>query len=144
VTAVTDAEKGRVYDGLSIDHSCIFRGSRAPAVLATDRQIEMEGNMTRTLATFAVAASLAAGAVALPKEANATCFGCYVGAGVVGGLLLGAALASPPVYAAPPPVYVAPAPTVVYAAPAPPPCYWQTQRVWTGYNWAYQRARVCY
>jgi hypothetical protein len=114
-------------------------------VLATDRQIEMEGNMTRTLATFAVAATLAAGAVALPKEANATCFGCYVGAGVVGGLLLGAALASPPpVYAAPPPVYVAPAPTVVYAAPAPPPCYWQTQRVWTGYNWAYQRARVCY
>jgi len=46
------------------------------------------------------------------------------------------------VYAAPPPVYVAPAPAVVYAAP--PPCYWQTQRVWTGYNWAYQRVRVCY
>jgi hypothetical protein len=114
-------------------------------VLAVDRQIEMEGNMTRTLATFAVAATLAAGAVALPKDANATCFGCYVGAGVVGGLLLGAAIASaPPVYAAPPPVVVAPAPAVVYAAPAPPPCYWQTQRVWTGYNWAYQRVRVCY
>jgi hypothetical protein len=122
-----------------------FRGlAGAGRVLATDHQIEMEGNMTRTLATFAVAATLAAGAVALPKEANATCFGCYVGAGVVGGLLLGAALAAPPpVYAAPPPVVVAPAP-VVYAAPAPPPCYWQTQRVWTGYNWAYQRVRVCY
>jgi hypothetical protein len=104
--------------------------------------------MTRTLATFAVAATLAAGAVTLPKEANATCFGCYVGAGVVGGLLLGAAIASaPPVYAAPPPppVYVAPAPApVVYAVPAPPPCYWQNQRVWTGYAWAYQRVRVCY
>jgi hypothetical protein len=97
------------------------------------------------LATFAVAATLAASAVALPKEANATCFGCYVGAGVVGGLLLGAAIASaPPVYAAPAPVVVAapPPPAVVYAAP--PPCYWQTQRVWTGYNWAFQRVRVCY
>jgi hypothetical protein len=127
--------------------SAAFSGlAGARWVLATDRQIEMEGNMTRTLATFAVAATLAVGAVALPKPANATCFGCYVGAGVVGGLLLGAAIASaPPVYAAPPPpVYVAPAPAVVYAAPAPPPCYWQTQRVWTGYNWAYQRARVCY
>ena len=92
--------------------------------------------MTRTLATLAVAATLAAGAVALPKEANATCFGCYVGAGVVGGLLLGAAIASAP------PVYVVPAPVAVVAAP--PPCYWQTQRVWTGYNWAYQRVRVCY
>jgi hypothetical protein len=104
----------------------------------------MEGNVTRTLATLAVAATLAAGAVALPKEANATCFGCYVGAGVVGGLLLGAAIASaPPVYAAPPPAYVvAPAPVAVVAAP--PPCYWQTQRIWTGYNWAYQRVRVCY
>jgi hypothetical protein len=113
-------------------------------VLAVDRKIEMEGNMSRTLATLAVAATLAAGAVALPKEANATCFGCYVGAGVVGGLLLGAAIASaPPVYAAPPPpVYVVPAPVAVVAAP--PPCYWQTQRVWTGYNWAYQRVRVCY
>jgi hypothetical protein len=92
--------------------------------------------MTRTLATFAVAATLAASAVALPKEANATCFGCYVGAGVVGGLLLGAAIASAP------PVYAAPPPAVVYAAP--PPCYWQTQRVWTGYNWAFQRVQVCY
>ncbi len=49
--------------------------------------------MTKTLATFAVAATLAAGAVTLPQDANATCFGCYVGAGVVAGALLGAAIA---------------------------------------------------
>jgi hypothetical protein len=91
--------------------------------------------MTRIFATVAVAATLTAGATALPDQANATCFGCYVGAGVVAGALLGAAIASPP------PVYAAPAP-VVYAAP--PPCYWQTQRVWNGYYWALQRVRVCY
>jgi hypothetical protein len=95
--------------------------------------------MKRALATLAVATTLAAGAVALPQDANAACFGCYVGAGVVAGALLGAAIAAPPpVYAYPPP------PTVVYAAPAPPPCYWQNQRVWNGYVWTYQRVRVCY
>ena len=89
--------------------------------------------MTKTLATLAVAATLAAGAVAIPKDANAACLGCYVGAGVLGGALLGAAIASsaPPVYAAP-----------VYAAP--PPCYWQRQRVWNGYYWTWQPVRVCY
>jgi hypothetical protein len=96
--------------------------------------------MTRTLATFAVAATLATGAVALPKDANATCFGCYVGAGVVAGALLGAAIAAPP------PVYAYPPPAPVYYAPPPPPppCYWQTQRVWDGYAWGLQRVRVCY
>jgi hypothetical protein len=92
--------------------------------------------MTKTLATLAVAATVAAGAVAIPKEANAACLGCYVGVGVLGGALLGAAIAS----SAPPPVYYAPAP--VYAAP--PPCYWQRQRVWNGYYWTSQPVRVCY
>src|SRR5262249_31554735 len=86
-----------------------------PGVGAT-RPDERESGMIKTLGTLAVAATLAAGAVAIPKDANAACLGCYVGAGVLGGALLGAAIAS----AAPPPVYVAPAP--VYAAP--PPCYW--------------------
>src|SRR5919204_228587 len=99
----------------------VNQGGASPEPLnlpgAGDRQPDkMECGMTKTLATLAVAATLAAGAVALPKEANATCLGCYVGVGVLGGALLGAAIASP----APPPVYYAPAP--VYAAP--PPCYW--------------------
>ena len=99
------------------------------------RPHEMESGMTKTLATLAVAATLAAGAVAIPKDANAACLGCYVGAGVLGGALLGAAIASsaPPVYAAPAPVYA-----------APPPCYWQRQRVWNGYYWTWQPVRVCY
>src|SRR5262245_37728 len=115
-------------------------GVWGPPVPAMGRQIRWRVGMTRLLATVAVAATLTAGAVALPNDANATCFGCYVGAGVVAGALLGAAIAAPP------PVYAYPAPAPVYYAPPPPPppCYWQTQRVWTGYAWGYQRVRVCY
>ena len=133
MTIVTDADSGRVT-------MLVNRGGASPEPLnlpgAGARQPDkMECGMTKTLATLAVAATLAAGAVALPKEANATCFGCYVGAGVLGGVLLGAAIAS-----SPPPAYYAPAP--VYAAP--PPCYWQRQRVWNGYYWTWQPVRVCY
>ena len=100
--------------------------------------------MTKTLATLAVAATLAAGAVAIPKDANAACLGCYVGAGVLGGALLGAAIASsaPPVYAAPAPVYAAP-PPVYYA---PPTCYYAPGApVWDQWRgiWVRPQVRVC-
>jgi hypothetical protein len=90
--------------------------------------------MTKILATLAVAATLAAGAVAIPtSQANAACFGCYVDAGIAAGLIGGALIAgaTAPAYGYAP----------VYAGPA---CGWQTQRVWNGYGWQYQRVRVCY
>src|SRR5262245_65858058 len=104
-------------------------GVWGPPVPAMGRQIRWRVGMTRLLATVAVAATLTAGAVALPDEANATCFGCYVGAGVVAGALLGAAIASPP------PVYACPATaSVYYAAPTPPPtCYSESTRVTDDY-----------
>jgi hypothetical protein len=95
----------------------------------------MEGIMTKTLLAFATAATLAAGTLAVPSTADAHCFGCAVGAGIVAGALLGTAVAasSGPYYGG---GYYAPA----YGAP----CYWQTQRFWNGFNWDYRRVRVCY
>jgi hypothetical protein len=93
-----------------------------------------EGAMIKTLAMLGVAAALATGAVAIPtSQANAACFGCYVGAGIAAGLIGGALIAgaTAPAYGYAP----------VYAGPA---CGWQTQRVWNGYGWQYQRVRVCY
>ena len=92
----------------------------------------MEGIMTRTLLALATAATLAAGALAVPSKADAHCYGCAVGAGIVAGALLGTAIASSsgPSYGG------------YYAYGAP--CYWQTQRFWNGFGWEFRRARVCY
>jgi hypothetical protein len=55
--------------------------------------------MMKTFTGLAVAATVAAGAVvAAPQQAEARCVGCYVGAGIVGGARLGAAIASSPRY----------------------------------------------
>jgi hypothetical protein len=63
-----------------------------------------------------------------------------VAGGLIGGTLLGAAIASRP--APPPPVY--------YAAPPPPPvyveepaCRYVGERFWDGYGWRYRRMEVC-
>lgn len=66
-------------------------------------------------------------------------------AGLVGGLLLGSALAAPPVYAGPPAMYGAPAP--VYVPPydyAGPGCYWRNVQEWVGYGWSLVPRQVCY
>ncbi len=56
---------------------------------------------------------MAAATAAIPTTADARCFGCAVGAGVVGGLVAGAIIGSAAANARP--AYVEPAP--VYAAP---------------------------
>jgi len=74
--------------------------------------------------TLAAAASLAAAAVAIPTESQAGCFGCAVGAGILGGAIVGAAIASSHPYPPPPPGY---APYPAYAAAGPVACpggYW--------------------
>ena len=81
--------------------------------------------------TFVIAAiaTIAAGAVNVPTPASAGCYGCAVGAGVVGGLaagaIIGSAIAnSQPHYYAPGPGYVA---YSGYGAPYPAACpggYW--------------------
>jgi hypothetical protein len=96
--------------------------------------------MKKTLAALAAAAAVALVTVAVPGEANARCRGCVVGgvaAGVVGGALLGAAIANP-YGVAPAPVYVAPAP--VYAEPV---CRVRRERFWDGYAWRVRTVEVC-
>ena len=111
-----------------------FLGFEAP----TERWLRdpkgWESVMTKILVTLVVGTTLATGAVAIPtSQANAACFGCYVGAGIAAGLIGGALIAgaTAPAYGYGP----------VYAAR---PCGWQTLRVWNGYGWQYQRVRVCY
>ena len=93
--------------------------------------------MHKALIGLAVAATLGLATVAAPSAANARCFGCAVGVGVLGGVVAGAIVGSaiannPP----PPPAYGYPPPPPGYPPPAaygPPPaqyaqlapgCYW--------------------
>jgi hypothetical protein len=93
-----------------------------------------------------VAAALSA--AALPSTAEARCRGCAVGAGVVGGLALGAIIGSSiansqPRYVQPAPVYGGPP---AYYAPEyveGPVCHVERRRYWDGYGWRHRRVEVC-
>jgi hypothetical protein len=81
--------------------------------------------MRKTLIALAAAASVAAMAVATPTPADARCFGCAVGLGILGGAIIGGAIANSAYGAyAPQPGYVA---YQGYGAPVPVACpggYW--------------------
>ena len=68
--------------------------------------------MHKALIGIAVAATLGLATVAAPSTANARCFGCAVGvgvaAGLIGGALIGGAIANNP--PPPPPAYYPPPP----------------------------------
>ncbi len=115
--------------------------------------------MHKSVIGLAAAAGIALSALAVPAPANAGCFGCAVGAGVIGGVaagaIIGSAIAnSPP----PPPAYYPPPPPPGYYAPpaayAPPPgpayaelgpgCYWGKRRVWVeGVGYRTRTVQVC-
>ena len=93
---------------------------------------------------IAAVATLAISAAA-PAHAQRG-FGAGLAAGVIGGAIVGGALASPyyygpgygyygPGYAYGPGAYVA---DDYYGA-----CVWQRQRFWDGYAWRIRRVRVC-
>ena len=61
-----------------------------------------------------------------------------VAGGLIGGMLLGGALARP---APPPTVYYAPPPQEVYVEQ--PACRLIRERYWDGFDWQYRRIEVC-
>jgi hypothetical protein len=106
--------------------------------------------MHKALLGLAAAASIGLASLAVPSNANAGCYGCAVGAGVLGGVAAGAIIGSaiannPP----PPPAY--------YPPPPPPPpgyapayaqlgpgCYWGRRRVWVeGYGYQVRTVPIC-
>jgi hypothetical protein len=95
--------------------------------------------MHKSFIGFAAAASIGLATLAAPSSADARCFGCAVGAGVLGGVVAGAIIGNaianpppppPPYYGYPPP----PPPAAVYYGPPPAyaeaPCHWERHRVW--------------
>jgi hypothetical protein len=109
--------------------------------------------MHKSLLGLAAAASIGLAALAAPSNANAGCFGCAVGAGVIGGVAAGAIIGSaiannPP----PPPAYYPPPPPPPGYGPgyAPayaqlgPGCYWGRRRVWVeGYGYQVRNVPIC-
>lgn len=102
------------------------------------------------LKVIALVAAAALSAAALPGTAEARCRGCAVGAGVVGGLALGAIIGSSIANSQPryveEPVYVAPPPprrAYVEEYVDGPVCHMERQRFWDGYAWRHRRVEVC-
>jgi len=92
--------------------------------------------MKKTLAALLAVASIAGSLSATPAKAHDG-VGVGIAAGLLGGAIIGGAIASSrPAYGGP--VYYEGAP------PPPPGCYWQQQRFWDGYAWNYRPVRVCY
>jgi hypothetical protein len=92
--------------------------------------------MKKTLVAFLAVASIAGSLTATPAHAQRG-LAAGIAAGLIGGAIVGGAIASSP------PPYYGPA---YYGAPPPPPagCYWQQQRYWDGYAWNMHPVRVCY
>ena len=104
--------------------------------------------MRKTLMALAAVATLAISAVAAPAPAHAQRgVGAGIAAGILGGAIVGGALAGPGYYGYGPgyygpgygyyggPAYVA---DDYYSG-----CVWQRQRFWDGYGWRIRRVRVC-
>src|ERR1700733_5497537 len=113
--------------------------------------------MHKSLFGLAAAASIGLASLAVPSTANAGCYGCAVGAGVLGGVAAGAIIGSaiannpppPPAYypppppPGPPPAAYGPPPRPGYAQLAPG-CYWAQRRVWVeGVGYRMRTVQAC-
>ena len=85
--------------------------------------------MKKTMLALAAAATIGLGTLVAPQQADARCYGCGVGVGIIGGLaagaIIGSAIASHPGYYG-----------YEYDAPAPVACdgYWARRRMYDGYG----------
>ncbi len=107
--------------------------------------------MHKPLIGLVAVAGIGLASLAAPAPANAGCFGCAVGAGVIGGVAAGAIIGSAIANSPPPP------PPGYYPPPPPPPpgygpgyaqlapgCYWGKRQVWVegvGYRW--RTVQIC-
>jgi hypothetical protein len=109
--------------------------------------------MKKLLIGLAAATAVGLATLAGPSTANAGCYGCAVGAGILGGVAAGAIIGSaiannpppppPPAYYPPPAAYYPPPPGP-YAEEMGPGCYWSKQRVWVeGYGYRWRSVPVC-
>jgi hypothetical protein len=89
----------------------------------------MKKTLVAALAVATVAGSLV---TATPPAKAHDGVGVGIAAGLLGGAIVGGAIAA----SRPGPVYV--------AEPAPPPCYVRRERYWDGYGWVIRPVRVCY
>jgi hypothetical protein len=92
----------------------------------------MKKTITALLAVATVAGSLSV----TPAHAQRG-WGAGVAAGLIGGALVGGAIAASRPY----PYYYGPA--YVEGPPPAPVCYWQHQRYWDGYAWNVRPVQVC-
>src|SRR5271155_1384522 len=91
------------------------------------RPVTRGTHMHKSLVGLAAATVVGLATLAGPGTANAGCYGCAVGAGIIGGVAAGAIIGSaiannpppPPAYYPPPPGYYPPPPA--YGPPPPPP-----------------------
>src|ERR1700733_12502427 len=88
-----------------------------PRSVSADRHHLKGTQMTKTLTALAAASAVALATLAVPTTAEARCFGCAVGAGVVGGVIAGAIVGGAIANSAPPPAYYGPGPAPGYGAP---------------------------
>ena len=113
--------------------------------------------MHKSLIGLATAAGIGLASLAAPAPANAGCYGCAVGAGILGGVAAGAIIGSaiantppPPAYYPPPPGYYPPPPGAYGPPPGPgyaqlaPGCRWAQRRVWVeGVGYQMRTIQVC-
>jgi hypothetical protein len=101
-------------------------------------------NAKKTMLAVAAAATLATGTITAPNTAEARCVGCAVGAGIIGGLALGAIAAGAAGAYGP---YYGPPPPNAYYGPGPyygPVCRIRRERFWDGWAWRVRPVRVCF
>jgi hypothetical protein len=104
--------------------------------------------MKKTLMACAAVATLAVSS-ASPALAWRGGWGPGIAAGVIGGAIIGGAIASSPYYYGPGYGYYGPGYAPGYAYYGAPgygpvgPCYWQHQRFWDGFAWRVRNVRVC-
>jgi hypothetical protein len=103
--------------------------------------VEKGYGMRKILIAAAAVATLAV-STASPALAWRGGWGPGLAAGLIGGAIVGGAIASSPYYYGPGyGYYDGPGP---YYAGAYGPCGWQRQRYWDGYGWRIRNVRVCY